>query len=64
MKFKLFFAWYDCWIGFYWSKESRALYVCLLPMICIKVQFGASDKMWKGIRRAIEEMLARKGGKQ
>lgn len=32
-------AWYDMWIGAYWDKKKRILYVCPLPMILIEVQF-------------------------
>ena len=38
MKVKLFFAWYDFWIGFYWDRDKRALYIAPLPFIVFKVQ--------------------------
>ena len=38
MKVKLFFAWYDMWIGAYWSKEKKTLYICLLPTIVISIR--------------------------
>ena len=31
------FVWYDFWIGWYYSTESRRLYVCLLPMVCLEI---------------------------
>lgn len=37
MKLKVFFAWFDMWIGVYWSKGSKTLYICLLPMVVIAV---------------------------
>ena len=60
MKLKLFFAWYDLWIGAYWSKKERTLYICLVPMFGLSIQFGCSDKLWKGIREALEEEFAAK----
>ena len=36
MKIKLFFRWYDFWVGFYYDKANKALYFCPLPMIGIK----------------------------
>lgn len=33
------FVWQDLWVGAYWSRSIRTLYVCPLPCCCIKVQF-------------------------
>jgi hypothetical protein len=38
MKISFFFRWYDLWIGFYWDKNSRSLYICPIPMFGIKIQ--------------------------
>lgn len=32
-RFGLVLAWYDFWVGVFWSRESRKLYV--LPLPCI-----------------------------
>lgn len=35
----LFFAWYDIWVGVYWSRKHRTLYILPIPMVGIKIQF-------------------------
>jgi hypothetical protein len=47
MKIRIFFAWYDMWIGAYWSKKERALYICLLPMIVVEIAFGRKRSLWE-----------------
>ncbi len=37
MKVKIFFAWYDLWIGVYIDRSNQAVYICLFPTIVIKV---------------------------
>jgi len=41
MKVKLLFLWYDLWVGFYWDKKNRTLYVCPLPTVVIRIKFKA-----------------------
>ena len=43
MQIKFFFAWYDLWIGAYWSKQKETLYICPLPCCVIALQFIPSD---------------------
>lgn len=31
----VFFAWYDFWIGVYYDRTKKILYMCLIPTICI-----------------------------
>jgi hypothetical protein len=42
MKIRLFFAWYDCWIGFYWDRKFRALYIC--PFFCCVIMIKMKRK--------------------
>ena len=37
MKVKAFWAWYDFWVGFFWDGKKRALYICVLPTLVIKI---------------------------
>jgi hypothetical protein len=36
---KLRWRWYDLWVGAYWDRKERALYVCPLPTVVIEVCF-------------------------
>lgn len=37
MSVRFLFAWYDMWIGMYWDRQNRRLYVLPLPMVGIVV---------------------------
>ena len=39
MKIRGYFAWYDLWLGVYWDRKQRVLYIGI-PMIGIKLMFG------------------------
>lgn len=43
MTIKFKFAWYDMWIGAFWDREKRILYVCPLPMLLIEMRFGTTE---------------------
>lgn len=40
MRIRLFFAWYDFWVGAYYDRK-RTLYIGLLPMCMLKIEFKA-----------------------
>lgn len=33
---KIYFAWYDMWVGAYWDASKRRLYVCPLPCLVLR----------------------------
>ncbi len=39
-RIRFFFAWYDLWIGAYWDRTNRCLYVLPLPCLGVVIQFG------------------------
>ncbi len=38
MKIRPVFAWYDGYIGYYWSQKTRTLYL-MVPMFGIAIEF-------------------------
>ena len=43
-KVEIGFRWYDLWIGAFIDTESRTVYICPLPMVVIKYQYGVSKR--------------------
>jgi hypothetical protein len=37
-------AWYDCWIGFYWDRAGRRLYILPVPCLGLCVEFGPAGR--------------------
>lgn len=33
------FAWYDLWVGAYWDRKQRKLYILPVPCLGIVIQF-------------------------
>ncbi len=40
----LHWRWFDLWVGAYWDRKARVLYVCPLPMVVIRVSLGVPDR--------------------
>ena len=64
MKLRMFFAWYDAWVGFYWDAKRRVLYVCLVPCVVLAVECRAQQSAELGAsansrRNAISKKDAR-----
>ncbi len=38
MSIEPIFAWYDFWVGLFWDRQKRILYILPMPMIGIKVK--------------------------
>lgn len=41
MSIRVFFAWYDLWVGAYIDRDARAVYLCPLPCLVIRVGVGS-----------------------
>ena len=36
MRFDVQFKWFDMWVGAYWDRVGRMLYVCPLPCVVLR----------------------------
>lgn len=39
MRIKPLFAWYDLWVGFFYDRKGKRLYVLPLPMLGVVIDF-------------------------
>lgn len=39
MRVRPLFAWYDLWVGVFWDRQRRKLYVLPLPCVGVVVEF-------------------------
>ncbi|MEK7639268.1 MAG: hypothetical protein AAB388_03865 [Patescibacteria group bacterium] len=37
LKIKIDFLWYDFWVGWFYDRAKKALYICPFPMLVIKI---------------------------
>lgn len=44
MRVRPIFAWYDFWVGVYWDRAKRTLYVLPLPMVGVRVSLGTRHR--------------------
>ena len=42
--YRFFVAWFDFWIGAYWDRTKRELYVCPFPMIGMRMRFPTEER--------------------
>lgn len=40
MRIRPLFAWYDLWIGAYWDRKARTLYVLPVPCCGVAITFA------------------------
>jgi hypothetical protein len=39
MTIRPIFAWYDCWIGLFWDRAKRRLYLMPIPCVGFMIEF-------------------------
>jgi hypothetical protein len=44
-KIKVSFAWYDMWIGIYYDRKQRIVYICPVPMLLIEIPLMPNGKL-------------------
>lgn len=44
MKVSLKFRWYDLWVGVFIDRESRAVFICPLPCVVVKLSWGNEQR--------------------
>jgi hypothetical protein len=40
MRIKPIFAWYDFWVGAFWDRRNRRIYLFPVPMFRFAISFG------------------------
>lgn len=40
MRARIMFAWYDMWVGVFWDKSKRRLYLLPVPCLGVRLDFA------------------------
>ncbi|KKM77218.1 hypothetical protein LCGC14_1372340 [marine sediment metagenome] len=48
MTVRPFFKWFDFWVGFYVDTENKRVYICPVPMMGVRIQWGDESE---GVKR-------------
>lgn len=62
MRIRPIFAWYDFWVGAFWDRDKRRLYLFPVPMFGLVIRFGREFKSPVEALRYLQECEKRKGG--
>jgi hypothetical protein len=51
MRIRPLFAWYDLWIGAFWDRTRRRLYILPLPCVGVVIQFKEPEsiELYRGV---------------
>lgn len=54
---RIFWAWYDCWAGVYWDRDSRHLFVCPVPMLVFEIwwEYSTAGRLRDRIARDAQD---------
>jgi hypothetical protein len=44
-RLRIVFAWFDFWIGGYWNREAKRLYLFPVPFAGLRIDFGPLEKV-------------------
>lgn len=59
MRIRPLVAWYDLWIGAYWDRARRRLYVLPIPCVGVVIEFGdPADEILESILAANDKPVA------
>lgn len=52
---RIFFAWYDLWVGVYVDRKNKRIYVCPLPCLVLMFQYATHPLTIKN-RKVVRHM--------